>query len=202
MKDALLLPAFSDPVVHAQQSFRLALRAMSEPGAIQAVEHAPALDALAPATYALCLSLLDSDTPVWLAPAFDTPGLRANLAFHCGCPVVGERGAAAFALLTADEFGEPGGLGEFRQGSDRDPELSCTLLVQLPGLEEGAPLSWQGPGIRQERVLRLPLPQAFWQERKDACGFPKGLDIFFTSGQRLLALPRSTRVLHTMQEVV
>ncbi len=199
MADALLLPAFSEPIAQAQKTFRLALKAMSEPGTVHTVNDAPSLDALAPATYALCLSLLDSDTPVWLAPAFDTPALRANLAFHCGCPVVADRRAAAFALLTARELDE---LDEFNPGTDRDPDQSCTLLVQLPDLTQGPPVTWRGPGIEQERVLNLPVHAAFWQERKALCAFPKGLDIFFTGGQLLLALPRSTHALHTMTEVI
>ncbi|HUG59760.1 MAG TPA: phosphonate C-P lyase system protein PhnH [Candidimonas sp.] len=199
MNSSLLLPAFSDPIAQTQQTFRLALQAMSEPGTMQVVNDAPSLDVLSPATYALCLSLFDADTPVWLAPTLDTPALRANLAFHCGCPVVEYRAAAAFALLTENELDD---LQGFDQGTDRDPDQSCTLLVQLPGLEQGPVVSWRGPGIQGERALRLPLAPAFWQERNATCSFPKGLDIFFTSGQTLTALPRSTRTHYTVQEVV
>lgn len=199
MNDALLFPAFAEPIYHTQQAFRLALKAMSEPGTTQVLDHAPALGAMAPATYALCLSLLDSDTPVWLSPAFDTPAMRANLAFHCGCIVVGERDRAAFALLTESELG---GLRTFNRGTDRDPDKSCTLFVQLDGLEQGAAVTWQGPGIEHHRVLRLPIDTAFWELREAFCAFPKGLDIFFTSGNRLVALPRSTRAHRTMTEAI
>ena len=87
MNAHLLQPAFVDPVLDAQRGFRAALKALAEPGLIQHLPSAPRLDGLAPATYALCLALLDGDTPVWLAPSFDTPLIRANLAFHCGCPL-------------------------------------------------------------------------------------------------------------------
>jgi len=199
MDSTLLLPAFSDAVAQTQQTFRLAMTAMSEPGTTQVVDGAPSLDVLAPATYALCLSLLDADTPVWLAPALDTPVLRANLAFHCGCPVVEDRADAAFALLTENELVD---LHGFNQGTDRDPDQSCTLFVQLPGLDQGPAVSCRGPGIERERALRLPLASAFWQARNASTAFPKGLDIFFTSGETLMALPRSTRVQYSVQEVV
>ncbi len=104
MADTLLLPAFPDPVAQTQETFRLALKAMSEPGTTQVIRDAPGLGSLMPATYALCLSLLDSDTSVWLAPSFDTPELRANLAFHCACPVTSERAEADFALLGTNEL--------------------------------------------------------------------------------------------------
>ena len=199
MADSLLLPAFAEPVVQTQETFRLALKAMSEPGTLQTIENAPGLGGLMPATYALCLSLFDSDTSVWLAPAFDTPELRANLAFHCACPVVNERPEATFALLSAHELDD---LSGFDAGTDRDPDQSCTLIIQLPDLERGSPICWQGPGIEHDRLVRLPVGLAFWHQRKAFCGFPKGLDSFFTSGKSLVALPRSTRVSPAMQEVI
>lgn len=76
---ALLQPAFQDPVLDAQRSFRAALKALAEPGLVRNLDRAPALAALQPASYALCLSFLDSDTPLWLAPGLDSPTLRANL---------------------------------------------------------------------------------------------------------------------------
>lgn len=63
---ALLQPAFQDPVLDAQRSFRAALKALAEPGLVRNLDRAPALAALQPASYALCLSFLDSDTPLWL----------------------------------------------------------------------------------------------------------------------------------------
>ncbi|KAF1012454.1 MAG: Alpha-D-ribose 1-methylphosphonate 5-triphosphate synthase subunit PhnH [Pseudomonas fluorescens] len=91
MNAHLLQPAFVDPVLDAQRGFRAALKALAEPGLIRSLSAAPTLEGLAPATYALCLALLDVDTPLWLAPSFDTPLIRANLAFHCGCPLVERR---------------------------------------------------------------------------------------------------------------
>ena len=101
-----LQPAFDDPVLDAQVSFRAALGALAEPGLPRAMDRAHALGDLAPATYGLCLAFLDSDTPLWLAPRFDTPLIRANLAFHCGCPIVAEREIALFALLDEGELSD------------------------------------------------------------------------------------------------
>ena len=91
MSAQLLQPAFTDPVLDAQRGFRAALKALAGPGLIQTLHASPGIEGLAPATYALCLALLDVDTPLWLAPSFDTPVIRANLAFHCGCPLTADR---------------------------------------------------------------------------------------------------------------
>jgi len=199
MTDASLLqPAFEEPVHAAQQVFRRALTALSEPGLVQRVGDAPQLGRLAPATYALCLCLLDSDTPVWLSPSLDTPELRANLAFHCGCPIVPEPELAAFALLAGNGSTK---FPAFNPGTDRDPDISCTVFMQLNDLNNGQATTWQGPGILNSRVMHPPLPAAFWAWR-DSHGFPKGLDVFLTAGDSFVGLPRSTRVLRMMQEEV
>ena len=191
MNAHLLQPAFVDPVLDAQRGFRAALKALAEPGLIQHLPSAPRLDGLAPATYALCLALLDMDTPLWLAPSFDTPLIRANLAFHCGCPLTANREEAAFALL-----GEPDllDLSGFEHGNDRYPDQSCTLLVQLTDLEGGRSLPWRGPGIKTQRLVNVPVPQAFWLERQRREAFPRGLDVLFAAGHHLIGLPRSSRV--------
>ncbi|QJI27986.1 phosphonate C-P lyase system protein PhnH [Pseudomonas sp. ADAK18] len=191
MNAQLLQPAFVDPVLDAQRGFRGALKALAEPGLIQSLPAAPNLEGLAPATYALCLALLDVDTPLWLAPAFDTPLIRANLAFHCGCPLTARREEAAFALLGEKDLSD---LGGFDHGNDRYPDQSCTLLVQLPDLESGDGLNWRGPGIETVRRVSLPLPHDFWQERQRREAFPRGLDVLFAAAHQLIGLPRSTRI--------
>ncbi|MFA7944911.1 phosphonate C-P lyase system protein PhnH [Pseudomonas brenneri] len=191
MNAQLLQPAFVDPVLDAQRSFRAALKALAEPGLIQPLPAAPHLEGLAPATYALCLGLLDADTSLWLAPSFDTPLIRANLAFHCGCPLAARREDAVFALLGEHDLHD---LSGFDHGNDRYPDQSCTLLVQLSDLDSGRGLNWSGPGIQARRQVSLPLPQAFWLERQRREAFPRGLDVLFGAGHYLLGLPRSTRV--------
>lgn len=191
MSAPLLQPAFVDPVLDAQRGFRAALKALAEPGLIQHLPCAPRLDGLAPATYALCLALLDTDTPLWLAPSFDTPLIRANLAFHCGCPLASKREDAVFALLGEHDLLD---LSGFDHGNDRYPDQSCTLLVQLSGLEGGRGLLWRGPGIKAQRQVHLPVPQGFWHERQRREAFPRGLDVVFAAGHHLIGLPRSSRI--------
>ena len=55
----------------------------------------PAPGALSPATAAYLLTLVDRDTPLWLAPEFDLPAVRDFVRFHTGAPIVAGRGEAA-----------------------------------------------------------------------------------------------------------
>ncbi|MEB0040083.1 MULTISPECIES: phosphonate C-P lyase system protein PhnH [unclassified Pseudomonas] len=190
MNATLLQPAFADSVLDSVRSFRAALKALAGPGIVQPM-NAPPLEGLAPASYALCLALLDVDTPLWLAPAFDTPIIRANLTFHCGCPIVGTREQARFALLDDSELSD---LHGFELGNDRYPDQSCTLLIQLDQLDGGPHLTWRGPGIQSENQVALPLAAGFWGERDARNDFPRGLDAFFLAGSSVIGLPRSTRV--------
>jgi alpha-D-ribose 1-methylphosphonate 5-triphosphate synthase subunit PhnH len=172
-----LQPAFNDPVLDAQTSFRSALKALSEPGLVQPLNRALTLENLQPATYALCLAFLDSDTPLWLAPRFDTPAIRANLAFHCGCPIVAERERALFALLDERELAD---LSAFDNGSERYPDQSCTLLVQLEALNTGAALRWawhQGCAQRRTAIADGVLAAASGTQR-----FPPWSGCFFCGG--------------------
>ena len=193
-----LAPAFADPVRDSQMIFRMALSAVAEPGTIHRVECAPAIEALQAAAYGLCLTLLDADTPVWLGAGFDSVTLRANLAFHCGCPIAQRPDEAAFAVLAADDLQA---LSRFDAGSDRDPDRSCSLIVQLPILDDGHTVVLRGPGIQGERRVRLPLDTAFWDQRAQVNDFPKGLDLFLCADTGMMALPRSTRAEVLAKEV-
>ncbi len=189
MNAPVLVPAFADPVLHAQMSFRAALKVMSEPGVVERVDYADALDSMHPATFCLALTLFDDDTKVWLSPSLDTPAVRANLAFHCACPVVADPAEADLAVIGAQDVAY---LAQFRTGTDRDPEMSCTVIIQLASLTEGAPVVLRGPGIESERDIAVPLCEQFWQLRNELTQFPRGLDFFMASQREIMALPRST----------
>ena len=101
-------PGLADPVLDSQRIFRGVLDAMSHPGRIVAlaVEDA-APGPLHPATEAVCLALVDFETPLWLDPTGRTADVTAHLRFHCGCPIVEEPGRARFAVITDPESMPP-----------------------------------------------------------------------------------------------
>lgn len=81
-------------------------------------------------------------------------------------------------------------LSAYPVGTSDYPDRSATLIVEMPALApQGAIL--RGPGIKTQAHLSLPDIDAV---QRNAAQFPRGLDFIFTSGERVAALPRTTRV--------
>ena len=192
---APLVPGFASPVHDAQACFRAVLDAMAHPGRIVTLPPrlaAPAPPPLGAAAAAIALSLCDLDTAVWLDPALAdaAPYLR----FHCGCPIAPAPALAQFAFATASQNLPP--LDGFALGSDQYPDRSTTLIIEVAGLGSSSGRTLSGPGIDGTTLLSVEaLPERFWSERA-LLGelLPRGIDVIFTCGARLAALPRSTRI--------
>jgi len=185
-------PGLQDPVFDAQEGFRIALDAMARPGRVRTLGRAiPGLP-LGGAMAHLLLTLTDEDTPVWWQGG--ASGLRKWLRFHTGAPSVAQPGQAAFAVATT--CAELPELDRFANGSPEAPEQGCTLLVEVPSLAGGLPMQAHGPGIRDHALLTVAgLPEGFWAEwQASHAAFPQGVDIFFTCGDQVMALPRTTRI--------
>ncbi|HET7884439.1 MAG TPA: phosphonate C-P lyase system protein PhnH [Acetobacteraceae bacterium] len=191
MSTTIELPGFADPVHEAQATFRAVLDAMARPGTLHDVG-----DRLTPpapldqATAAVLLTLLDSETPLWLDPS----AARAQdwLAFHCGA-TIGDAAHAAFAVAVAVSMPD---LAIFPAGSHEVPEASTTLILQVASLGSGTGYRLSGPGLRRSAVLAADgLPADFagrWQRNNQQ--YPCGIDIVLCAGTTLAALPRSVSV--------
>ncbi|WP_172331965.1 phosphonate C-P lyase system protein PhnH [Mangrovicoccus sp. HB161399] len=177
---------FAAPAKEAARGFRQVMEAMARPGRIAELGGASPPAPLSVAAGTVLLLLCDGDTPLHLAGEADCPEVRAWVSFHCGAPLAAAADCA-FAVGTWEALAP---LGRYRAGTADYPDRSATLIAELPRLAaEGTRLS--GPGIAGEAWLSLPETEAF---RANAARFPLGLDFLFTSGTRLAALPRSTRV--------
>lgn len=176
---------FADPPLDAAACFRAALQAMARPGSVHRVDAASPPAPLSTAAGALALTLCDPDTPVWLSPSLATPEVRDWISFHTGAPLTTPE-AARFAFGT---WAEMPPLTTFAQGEPDYPDRSATLILERPELGEDHRLT--GPGIQTEARLTAPDPDAF---RANASLFPLGLDFYFTCGDQIAALPRSTRI--------
>jgi alpha-D-ribose 1-methylphosphonate 5-triphosphate synthase subunit PhnH len=188
-----LSPGLADPVLDAQAAFRATLDAMAHPGRIE--ELALRLDppqGVDAATAAACLTLLDGDTSAWLAPHAMAEQAAAWIAFHTGAPIVASAAGAAFALVL--EAASLPALDRFDWGTDEEPQRGATLIIQVAALAGQGGWTLSGPGIATRTALRVDgLPGSFAAQRRAMTGaFPRGLDILFTSGARLAALPRTT----------
>ncbi len=189
-----LTAGLGDPVLDSQSVFRTILRAMSYPGRRQAVDLKVAAPApLGHAAAAVCLTLMDAETQVWLDPEANTGAVRDYLRFHCGCPLSAEPVAARFAVIAAPHAMPR--LAAFDPGDDQYPDRSATLLVQVPSLDEGRSVRATGPGIKRVTELAVAgLPDWFWDDwAANGLLFPTGVDVIFASGNALVGLPRSIR---------
>lgn len=185
-----LSPGFADPVLDSQNVFRIVLHAMAHPGTV--CEIPISVESPSPlnhATAAICLMLLDHETPVWVQER----KLETWLRFHCGSPLAQLPAHARFALIhdvTAIPVFE-----SFDAGSDEYPDRSTTLIIQVEGFNDNG-LSLSGPGIRD--TLRFGVqglaPDFFDAWRALAPLFPRGIDLVFTAGTRIAALPRTTQI--------
>ena len=199
---------FADPVHGAQQTFRVLLGAMSEPGRIHAL-HDAATDGLAPADAdlrpptnvamaAALLTLLDADTPVHLAGALGHEDARAWLRFHTGARDVPAAAAMTVALARDVDASLCDALD---LGTDEAPQAGATLIVEVDALSDrplggGVALKLRGAGIESSRDLAVAgLPAAFWQWRVALqAELPRGVDLVLTCGTQITAIPRSTRI--------
>ncbi len=187
---SLDLPGFADPVADAHATFRAVLDALAHPGRVQLAGTGLRPPApLMPATAALLLTLVDVETPLWLAPDF-WPA-REWIVFHTGASPIDDPARAAFAVAaTLSDF------EGFSAGTDEAPETSATPIVQIAGFGVGQRLRLSGPGVRGSATLHADgLPPDFpalWAANHAL--YPRGVDLVLVAGEALVALPRSVRV--------
>lgn len=188
-------PGFGDAVADAQTVFRCILDATSHPGRIveMPADLLAATDAgLSQAAAAFALTLLDFETPVWLDPTIIAAG--DFIRFHCGSPLVTAPNESRFAFA-ADTKRLPD-LTDLDLGTPDFPERSTTLVIEVPDLADASSLRLRGPGIQTSVTLRIDgVSSTFWKQRAGLAPlFPLGIDIAFTSGRRLVVVPRTTVV--------
>jgi alpha-D-ribose 1-methylphosphonate 5-triphosphate synthase subunit PhnH len=187
---------FVDPVGASQTVFRALMDAMARPGSVQPLPQVTAPPApLTASASALIVMLADADTPVWLDPALTrTSTVKDWIVFHTGAPVVPHPSDAAFALVAAPQ--NLSALNGFSLGTQEFPDRSTTVILQVSTLSEGAQLTLEGPGIKDQASLSpAPMPQHFeaqWQANRAA--FPRGIDLILAAPDCVAALPRSTRL--------
>lgn len=186
-----LRPAFADPVHQAQVTFRCLLEAMAHPGRILTVPvDLEPPGGVMPVAAAVALTLWDDRTSVWMAPNTQAE-ITAWLQFHTGCRWSPSPHQAQFGLIR-DPHTLPR-LGQFNWGTPEEPESSTTLILEIPGFDQGSWFTLTGPGIPQQRSIQLDLGSALLVEDLMQQGrpYPQGVDLFLCQGHQLMGLPRS-----------
>lgn len=189
-----LLSGFTDQSRDSAQAFRVMLDAMAQPGRILAL--ATGLEApqpLLPSAAAICLTLCDYDTPLWLDETLREPPVLDYMRFHTGARIEEDMAKASFLLCTAASATEA--LTHANPGNAEYPDASATLIIQLPSFA-GDELILAGPGIKDERPFTTSgLDAHFWALMEDNHRlFPLGCDVFFAASREIAALPRSTLI--------
>jgi phosphonate C-P lyase system protein PhnH len=132
------------------------------------------------------MTLLDGDTRVWLSPSLATAVAHASLQFHTSCPITHDPSEADFIFV--GNVNEQPDWSSLRHGEAEFPDLSATVILQVPGIEVVEPSApnvapnvapsstWElrGPGIEHTRLIRLQHePEDHWPEaRVDSGALP------------------------------
>ena len=189
-----LAAGFADQPHDSQHVFRAVLDAFAHPGRIVGIAaEVETPGPLSAAATAFVLTLVDRETPLWLAPEFDNAEVRDYLRFHTGARIAADTSTAVFALVTAAR--QPM-LDGFAIGTDSYPDRSATLVIEVPSLRDGPTRTLRGPGIDVSATASIVgIADSFWAEwAANRALFPCGVDVVFAAGTELLALPRSIAV--------
>lgn len=186
---------FSAPVFDSQAVFRSLMDGMARPGTVQSITSEIGQPSpLGKAAGAVALALCDADTPVWLQPCFAKASVADWIGFHTGAPLAQEKSEARFVFLQAAS-----GLYSFdlfASGTQEYPDRSATIVIEVSSIGKGSDLVLRGPGIKEQRTVSVAgLPDVFdeiWKGNRSI--FPRGVDVILTAGDRLLCLPRTTRI--------
>lgn len=186
MEAVELTGGFSDPAPQAARAFRQIMKVIAKPGTIEVIEGAEPPAPLSKAAGTLLLTLCDPETGIYLTEEFDVDPVRNWINFHIGAPLV----AAETCDFAVGSWEALAPLSQFKIGTSEYPDRSTSLIVESDILEnQGSVL--QGPGIKDRAALSLPETAAF---QTNHTLFPLGLDFYFTCGDRIAALPRTTEV--------
>jgi alpha-D-ribose 1-methylphosphonate 5-triphosphate synthase subunit PhnH len=190
-ENAVVSPGFAHPALDSQAMFRALLRAMAEPG--RAVPCPVRIDGapLPPVLAAVALTLLDYETPAFLAGAIASQAVRGFLGFHTGAPLQADAVKAAFVLALSQSALPPVAL--LGAGTPEYPDRSATVILGVTDFEEGTSVSLSGPGILGSREFRAGgLHAEFWDAAAaNAARFPLGVDFILCGPEAVAGLPRS-----------
>ncbi len=148
---------------------------------------------------AVLLTMLDAETSVCVDPALSQDTLMPYLRFHTGVRPGTARNDSDFVAIGAADA-DAGLWGELRMGTDEAPQRGATLIVDVPAFDRqgssGVRLRLRGPGVESMQELFVAgLDARFWRARVAAqAHFPLGIDLVLCCGERIAAIPRSTRI--------
>jgi alpha-D-ribose 1-methylphosphonate 5-triphosphate synthase subunit PhnH len=190
-----LAPGFADPVRDSAVSFRTILDVMARPGELKLLPvKAPVPAPLNGAAVCIALSLMDPDTPYWLAPDLRNDRIIGHFNFHTGAPFDEDVTKAHFAFFTVADLARV--MKDLSIGTDEYPDRSATAIALVPGFNAAGGVRLAGPGIETtcDFAPGGMTADAWDALERNAMLFPLGVDTIFAGPDSLAAIPRSTRL--------
>ena len=162
----------------AHQSFRALMLALAQPGEPQRLPE-PGLAAAGECLLDLEVGFFSSDAA--LQRRLSLTGAQCKPAEQ-----------ADYLFLSAEES-----LGIAQKAKTGDmiyPDQAAMIFLAVR-FGHGQPLTLTGPGIPVTRTIDIDdVPSSFWQDRAQACQYPRGWDLLLIDGATVVGLPRSTQV--------
>lgn len=174
--EALVTPTAAD--LRTSEAFDALMWAMTFPGTPRPVE----------GTLALAESLLDRETTFFA----DDAALAEQLARTGARSAPIARAEYVFASLAAEA--DVARVAAASAGSALYPDGAATLFAPAT-LGGGTRLRLSGPGIKGRTEISVGgIHPSFWDRRARAGRYPMGWDLYLVAGDRVVGIPRSTRV--------
>lgn len=101
---------------------------------------------------------------------------------------------ADYVFATADTPEKTLEFAKLRIGTLNYPDHAATLFIPAR-FGFGARLMLTGPGIKDRVTIAMDgIDPSFWRVRAQAVRYPLGWDVYLVDGDRVIGLPRSTRI--------
>lgn len=171
-------PTPSDFETRTNATYEALMWAMSRPGLLRTL----------PGTgQALIVeTLIDRECAVYCEDA-DLAQIANRVGAHMVTPDAADH-------LFLSQAPEPAMLASLAMGSDMYPDGGATLVVPVT-IGAGPQLRLTGPGVNGDVTIAVEgIPAAFWAERERTMRYPMGFELFLIDGDKVLGLPRSTKV--------
>ena len=177
---------FINPPQDSARAFRQIMNAMARPGQIVSLSGLTPPDPLSKAQATVALTLFDHTTMICLKDQYDNDAVKSWLNFHTGTNYTSPE-LADFIICNHDGIGE---ISTLKQGNSEYPDQSATVIVEYPKLTSGK-CKLTGPGIKDAIMISITQISPF---RNGQGVFPLGVDFMLTCGDKLMGLPRTTKM--------
>lgn len=101
---------------------------------------------------------------------------------------------AEFVFATVDDEASVASLSNIQTGDLSYPDRGATLITAAT-FGSGTGIKLTGPGIKDSLTIAIDgVCPAFWSLRETSIRYPLGFDVFLVDGDRVIGLPRSTKI--------